>query len=131
MGVHGVVRGTEDVDLLLKATAENIRRLRDALAAAYPGDPGVQQIRSGDLLGEYPAVRFGPADSDLYLDLLTKLGEFASFDSVEAVTTMVEGVRVRVATPRALYRLKAGTLRPLDRRDAAILRRQFDLEEGD
>ncbi len=131
MGVHGVVRGTEHVDLLLQATAENIRRLRAALAAAYPGDPGARRIRSGDLLGDYPAVRFGPADSDLYLDLLTKLDEFASFESVEAVTTKVEGVRVRVATPRALYRLKAGTLRPLDQRDAAILRRRFDLEEGD
>lgn len=130
MGVHGVVRGTEDVDLLLKATATNISRLRAALAAAYPGDPGVQKIRSDDLLGDYPAVRFGPADSDLYLDLLAKLGEFASFESVEAVTTVVEGVRVRVASPRTLYRLKAGTLWPFDQRHAAVPRRRFDVEEG-
>ena len=112
MAVHGVVRGTEDVDLLLKATAENIRRPRGALAAAYPGDPGVQQIRSCDLLGDYPAVRFGPADSDLYLDLLTKLGEFASFESVEAVTTMVEGVRVRVALRGHSTRSRRGPCGP-------------------
>ena len=129
MAVHGVVRGTEDVDLLLEATEDNISRLRTAFAAAYPADPGVEEIRSEDLLGDYPAVRFGPVESDLYFDLLTKLGEFASFESVEAVTNVVEGVRIRVATPRALYRLKAGTLRALDHRDAAVLRERFDLEE--
>ena len=125
MGVHGVLRGTEDVELLLKATAENIRRRRTRAIPVW------SKSEATTLLGDYPAVRFGPADSDLYLDLPTKLGELASFESVEAVTSMIEGFRVRVATPRALYRLKAGTLRPLDQRDAAILQRRFDLEEGD
>lgn len=37
---------------------------------------------------------------------------------------------MRVATPSALYRLKKGTLRPLDRQDAEALRRRFDLEDN-
>ena len=41
----------------------------------------------------------------------------------------IEGIRVRVATPRALYLLKKDTVRPLDRQDAEDLRMQFDLEE--
>ena len=73
MGFHGVTRATEDVDVIVRAAAENIDRIRDALRSV--------------------------------------------------------GVRVRVATPAALHRLKKGTLRAIDRQDAAALRERFDLPE--
>jgi predicted nucleotidyltransferase len=38
MGFHGLVRATEDVDLLIRPTPENVERLRRALQAAYSGD---------------------------------------------------------------------------------------------
>ncbi len=60
---------------------------------------------------------------------MTRLGEAASFETVEAEVKEVEGIRVRVATPAALYRLKRGTCRALDREDAEALRRRFDLRE--
>ena len=65
----------------------------------------------------------------LYFDVMTRLGEVASFDTVAAELKEVEGIQVRVATPRALYRLKKGTVRPLDRADAEALRRHFGLQE--
>jgi len=46
-------------------------------------------------------------------------------------TEDVEGIRVCVATPRALYRMKRATVRPLDRRDAAMLAERFGLKDGD
>lgn len=58
-----------------------------------------------------------------------RLGEMASYETVEAETIQVAGVKVWVATPAALYRLKKDTVRALDRQDAEALRRQFDLEE--
>ena len=48
---------------------------------------------------------------------------------MEAETRRVDGVRVRVATPAALHRLKKGTLRAIDRQDAAALRERFDLPD--
>lgn len=39
------------------------------------------------------------------------------------------GVRARVATPRMLYRMKRGTVRPIDRADAADLKAKFALAE--
>jgi hypothetical protein len=122
MGFHGLVRATEDVDLFIRATAENIERLRRAFRAAYPGDPHVDEISATDLLGDYPAVRYYPPSGDLFFDVMTRLGEAASFDTVEAEVKEVEGIRVRVATPAALYRLKKDTVRPLDQRDAAAAR---------
>lgn len=129
MGFHGLVRATEDLDILIRATAENVERLQRAFRAAYDGDPSVDEIRSTDLLGDYPAVRYYPPSGDLYFDVMTRLGEVASYETVEAETKQVEGIQVRVATPAALYRLKKGTVRPLDHQDAEALRRQFDLEK--
>jgi hypothetical protein len=40
----------------------------------------------------------------------------------------VEGIRVSVATPEELYRLKKDTVRPLDRADAERLKQHFELE---
>jgi len=40
MAFHGIVRATEDVDLFVRATPENIERLRRALRAVYD-DPEI------------------------------------------------------------------------------------------
>jgi acylphosphatase len=129
MGLHGLVRATEDVDLFVKATPENIERLRSALSAAYEADPNVQDIATSDLLGDYPAVRYYPPTGDLYFDILTRLGESATFDSIEREVKLVGGTRVSVATPAALYRMKKDTVRAKDRQDAAALRERFGLRD--
>jgi hypothetical protein len=129
MGFHGLVRATEDVDLLIRASPRNVEHLRRALRAAYPDDSNVDDIRTEDLLGEYPAVRYYPANGDLFFDILSRIGETASYETVEFVVKKVHDVEVRVATPEALYRLKKGTVRPKDAIDAAALREKFRLRD--
>jgi hypothetical protein len=129
MAFHGLVRATEGLDLFIHATPENVDRLKRALRQAYQNDPTIDEISAADLLGDYPAVRYYPPSGDLYFDVLTRLGEAATFETVDTEVKEVEGIRVRVATPSALYRLKKGTVRPLDRADAEALRRLFDLGE--
>jgi hypothetical protein len=129
MGFHGLVRATEDLDLLIHATPDNVERLKRAFRAAYEGDRHVDEIRSADLLGEYPAIRYYPPSGDLYFDVMTRLGEAARYETVAADIKVVEDVRVRVATPDALYRLKKGTVRPIDQQDADALKRHFGLKE--
>ena len=129
LGFHGIVRATEDLDLFIRATPENVERLRIALRQAYDDDPHINEISSSDLLGEYPAVRYYPPTGDLYFDVLTRLGESASFDTVDAETKEIQGTKVRVATPLALYRLKKDTVRVQDRLDAGALRERFDLKD--
>jgi hypothetical protein len=128
MGFHGLVRVSEDVDLFIRATPENVEKLKVALRAAYE-DPQVNEISSADLLGDYPTVRYYPPTGDLYFDVLTRLGEVASFDTVDAEIKNIDGTSVRVATPAALYRMKKGTIRLQDRADAAALRELFDLKD--
>ena len=129
MGFHGVVRATEDVDIFIRATADNVERLRSAFRKAYDGDPHIEEISAADLLGEYPAVRYYPPTGDLYFDVMTRLGEAARFETVDREVKEVEGTRVIVATPAALYRLKKGTVRAKDHQDAAALRERFHLKD--
>ena len=128
MGFHGLVRATQDLDLFIRATPENIERLRVALRKTYDSDPHIDEISSADLLGDYPAVRYVPPTGDLYFDVLTRLGESASFETVESEIKEIQGTKVSVATPLALYRLKKNTVREQDHADAAALRKLFNFE---
>ena len=131
MGFHGIVRATEDIDFFIRATPQNVERLRAAFRDAYDHDANIEEISATDLLGEYPAVRYYPPTGDLYFDILTRLGEVANFETVETEVKVIEGIRVRVATPAALYRLKKQTVRPKEHQDSSVLRERFNLtDEG-
>jgi len=131
LGFHGIVRATEDLDLFVRATPENVERLQAAFRAAYAGDPHIDEIDARDLLGDYPTVRYYPPSGDLYFDIMTRLGDAASFETVEWEVKEIEGIRVRVATPAALYRFKRGTVRAIDQQDATALLERFGLKEED
>lgn len=130
LNVHGLVRATEDLDVFVRPEPENIERLRSALRAVWT-DPEIDKITAEDLCGDYPAVRYGPPEGTLYLDILTRLGEATLFSDLEAEEKEIEGVRVRVATPKTLYRMKKDTVRPIDHADVLALRAAFDLGEDE
>lgn len=125
---HGLTRATEDLDVFVRPDAENIDRLRQALRAVW-NDPDIDQITSADLCGDYPVVRYGPPDGTLYVDIITRLGDATRFSDLESEEKRIAGVRVRVATPRTLYWMKRGTVRPVDHADAAALRDAFNLDD--
>jgi hypothetical protein len=130
LNVHGLVRATEDLDLVIAPTAKNIESLKSALRSIW-SDPEIDRLTAEDLLGDYPAVRYGPPQGDLYLDILTRLGELADYESIEAEVIDVGGIEIRVATPQSLFRLKRNTARPIDRADAEALREAFELGDDD
>lgn len=124
VNLHGIVRTTEDLDLFLRPSAENVERLKRALFSVYE-DPDIAEISTEDLLGDYPAVRYYPPTGDLYFDVLTRLGEFATYEDLASVEVERGGIRIRVATPETLYWLKQGTVRDIDHLDAARLKDLF------
>ncbi len=127
VNLHGILRFTDDIDLFVSPTPENVGRLRRALRRLW-ADDSIDEIRAEDLAGEYAVVRYGTPD-DFYIDVVSRLGEAYAFDDIESEWIEVDGVRARVATARMLYRMKKGTVRPLDRADAADLRAKFHLED--
>lgn len=128
VGLHGFERATSDVDLFVRPTDDNVMRLRAALNAVFR-DPSIEEITATDLAGEYPTIRYGPPDADYLIDILGRLGTEIAFDDLEFEMTEVGGVKVRLATPRTLYRMKRNTVRPIDRIDAEVLKKAFRLED--
>jgi predicted nucleotidyltransferase len=129
LNLHGLVRATEDVDLFVRSDAANVEKIRRALRTIWT-DPEIESITTADLSGDYSVVRYGPPGETLVVDLVSRIGTAFSFDDLDAENIEVEGVRVRVASPATLYRLKRDTVRPIDKADAAALKQKFALPEN-
>lgn len=121
--LHGFPRLTEDIDILLKADVQNIEKLKSALGEVF-NDPSVKEIELSDLKN-YSVLRYGAPDG-FYIDLIARLGEVADYGNVASEKINVEGVRIKVATAEALYRLKKESLRPKDQNDALFLKGKLE-----
>lgn len=130
VGLHGFERATNDIDLFVRPTEENIERLRRALKSIF-NDPAIDEITAGDLAGVYPTVRYGPPEGDYLIDIIGRLGTAVAFDDLAFEPTEVAGTLVNLATPRTLYEMKRDTVRPVDRVDAEVLRNAFELQDRD
>ncbi len=128
LNLHGLARFTEDLDVFVAPTDENVERLRSALRAVFH-DPEIEHITAADLLGAYPAVQYVPPDGTFHLDVLTRLGDAFTFADLETERVPFEDLSVTVVTPRTLYRMKKGTVRLRDRADAELIRQRFGLED--
>ena len=128
VNLHGLARATEDLDVFIAPSRENVERLKLALRVVFD-DPNIDQITADDLLGEYPAVQYIPPQGGFHIDILTRLGEAFRFGDLKSEKIDLGGVSVTVATPATLYRMKKGTVRPKDWGDAEALRRRFRLPE--
>ncbi len=126
---HGLARATQDIDLFLSSEAENVERLKAALRSVF-SDPEIEGISAEDLAGDYPTIRYGPPQDPFVIDIISRLSSAVQFSEVESEEHMIEGIRVTVATPKALYRLKKDTVRPIDKADAEALKRRFGLGEA-
>ena len=131
MAAQGLVRATRDLDFFVSPEPENVARLKRALKSLYDDDPNVDQISAEELAGDYPAVEYVPPHGRYSIDILTRLGKMFRYETLEFEELLLEGIRIRVATPTMLYRMKKGTVRPQDHLDAETLRQEFGLEEED
>ena len=127
MAAQGLVRATRDMDVFVAPDVANVERLRAALRELFE-DPSIEEIPSEDLSGDYPALQYVPPEGvlDRYPGAA---GRGVPLADLEAEAVEVEGVRIQVATPRMLYRMKRDTVRPQDRLDAEMLKQRFGLEE--
>lgn len=128
MNLHGLPRFTEVLDVFVEPTRENVEAVKRALRKVYD-DPSIDEISADELVGEYPAVQYVPPEGDFHVDILTRLGEAFRFEDLEPDETTLDGVKVRLVSPRTLFRMKKDTVRPKDRLDADGLRAKYGFEE--
>jgi hypothetical protein len=117
---HGFPRYTGDLDILVRPTAENARRVLDALSQFGFGELGV---RAEDVETPGRVVQLGipPNRIDL-LNALSGLTFEEAWDSREAAE--LDGVPVAFIGRTALIRNKEHTGRAKDKGDAEELRRR-------
>ncbi len=116
--LHGSKRFTEDLDIFIKNTEENLTRLRTALHSVFH-DKSIEEITVSEI-DSYAVVRYGATD-DFYLDIIGNLGEAFSYEDVLCQEIEVDGRVVRLATVESLYKLKEKTFRAIDQSDLLFL----------
>jgi hypothetical protein len=124
LNLHGLARATQDLDIFVSPTEENISSLRSALKSVFD-DPHIDEITAEDLLGDYPAIQYVPPEGTFFIDILTRLGETFKFDDLETERVDFDGIEVTVVTARMLHRMTRVAVRPQDQADAFRLADHF------
>jgi hypothetical protein len=124
LAAHGLVRLTEDIDLLVNPSAENSRRwivalsrLPDGAARELEAEPDVFAAQKSQ------AVRI---NDEISVDVLPAAAG-APWEALRGYVQQVEleGVRLRVLSLEGLLKTKTGE-RPKDRMDAAAIARALE-----
>ncbi len=116
--LHGFPRLTQDMDLVVKMIPDNIEKLRDALSDVFE-DQSAKEISFNDLK-EYSVIRYG-TPGGFIIDVIANIGEMIRFEDLKFETIHYEGLKIRVATPETLIKMKKDTLREKDRIDVGFL----------
>jgi hypothetical protein len=117
--LHGFLRATEDIDLLLETSRDNQNRIRQALEILP--DKAIREMAEGDL-DEYGVVRVGDEITvDLMMSACGITYEQAKEDIEHAV---INGVTIPFASAKLLLRMKQ-TYREKDIPDRIFLQEKL------
>jgi hypothetical protein len=123
--LHGYVRLTEDVDILVEPTAENLDRLLATLANF--GEGFARQLSRADFTDEEGAIRIVEESETSQIDIFTRMTGLRYDDLItDAESLTLAGRVVRFASKAFLIRLKERSTREKDRIDASALRQLAD-----
>jgi hypothetical protein len=115
----GCPRTTEDIDMIVDVSPENVQRVRDALMLLP--DAAVRDMSDGDL-EQYVVVRIA---DEIVIDLM-KCACGVDFAAAEPLIerVSVDGVLIPFAGPRLLWLTKQG-IRDRDRMDRGFLAARY------
>ncbi len=121
--LHGMERLTRDIDIIVKMSPENIYKLRKALQTVFEDD-AIEEITLPELY-KFPVIRYG-TPNEFYIDIMARVGELAYFEDLEYITIEYQGVKIRIAKPESLFKLKKDSIRDKDRIDAIFLKKLIE-----
>lgn len=122
MAFHGHVRATDDIDLWIKNTPENMQRLKQALVES--GMPEARVLRdTSQLVGGFTV--FNLLESDFKVDLFHNLKLFkeVNFDEcfMRAKVSDYHGIQIPVLSANDLLNEKKSVARSKDSEDISFL----------
>jgi len=120
--LHGYVRLTEDVDLLLERSPDNLQQLLTTLSGY--GEGFARELTLEDFEDEEGAIRIVEESEMSQIDLFIRMsGQHYEDLLSDAETLLLQGRRIQYASKTALIRLKQSSVREKDRIDVAALKR--------
>jgi predicted nucleotidyltransferase len=126
--LHGYFRTTNDIDLLVDSSPENIKRLKKALHDLW-GSEDVFEIGDDDIM-QYAVVRFAPESEEIAIDLIGKIGKITFEVAIGNIEELeIEGVKVPLCGLSTLIETKKG-IRPKDKEDLLFLKGKKEYLEG-
>jgi predicted nucleotidyltransferase len=126
--IQGYVRLTEDVDVLVEDSPENLRRLLDTLSAY--GEGFARELSLADFTQEEGAIRIVEESEQCQIDVFTRLSGRTYQDvRTDADTFQVKAHPIAVASKASLIGWKAASVREKDRLDALALKRLMENPE--
>jgi len=118
VALNGFVRTTEDVDILIESSADNVARLLDALGNF--GEGHARELSPTDFGDSEGAIRI---IEEFPLDVFTIMRGNRYADLVSGTkSTRIDDVNVRYLNAEALIALKSDSQRDQDRIDVSALR---------
>ncbi|MBZ0181312.1 MAG: hypothetical protein K8F60_02555 [Melioribacteraceae bacterium] len=120
--IHGFLRATEDIDIVLKMTNENVSKFQKALLTIY-NDNDINEINFSEL-SNYSVIRYGTPDN-YYIDVISKIGESFNYDNISKENKIIDGIEFITATAESLYEMKKNTYREKDKLDILFLKEKL------
>lgn len=125
VALHGYVRLTEDVDILLDSSEENLSRFLACLADF--GEGFARELSIADFTDEEGAIRIVEETEHSQLDAFTRMAGLRYADlAADALPHRLASHTFLYASKAALIRLKLASVREKDRIDVSALRRLED-----
>jgi hypothetical protein len=123
--LHGMPRLTDDIDLFVEPSPENVCKIKRALMAVF-NDEAIEEMRPTDV-EEYSVVRYGTPEG-FYLDFIGKIGDKANFSTIKKglIYLEVENVQIPVCGIETMLWLKKKTIRPIDQQDVRFLKEKLN-----
>lgn len=117
--LNGYVRATKDIDFLVEASPENIKKIKQAMSQLP--DNAIREMQDDDV-AKYTVVRIA---DEFVVDLLSKAcGIDYEMAKNEVEIYKIEGIEIPVAKRELLIKTK-DTVRPSDKTDVDFLKRDL------
>ena len=124
INLHGFSRNTQDIDLFINPLEENINKFKKSLFEVFE-DEEINEITLAEL-EQYPVIRYG-TNSGFFIDIISKIGEKFLFNDLQYEIKIVDGIKVKLADLKTLYKLKEKTYREIDQLDLKFLKSKLGL----
>lgn len=117
---HGYLRTTEDIDLLINSSSDNLNRIKKALA--FLPDKAIEEVSEDDL-NNYSVIRVA---DEIVIDLMQQTGGI-NYDKAKSgiVKIKIEDVEIPFAGLELLWKMKQ-TSREKDKLDLLFIREQLN-----